>query len=127
MGLERKVTVPLDTVPSWSLVAKFFAAKNFPLKVMMIDGALSFPDEQPPDSWRDLRLGTPLGMVTLRKENDAFRVITWGNASGPLLQAWNALTLGLAKIFRGVIHDGEGTVSALEFANKAELPEGFVF
>src|SRR3712207_8342677 len=31
----------------------------------------SFPDEVPPEGWRELRVGTPQGMVTLRREGGA--------------------------------------------------------
>ena len=104
MGMDRKVTFT-TTVPVWPRLAEFCAARQFPLKLMMIDGALSFPDEQPPDAWQDLRVGTPLGMVTLRRESDGVRVVTWGNAEGSLLQAWNTLISALAEAFGGVVDD----------------------
>lgn len=126
MGMDRKVTFPVGTVAAWATMAEFFAARHFPLKMMMIDGALSFPDEQPPDSWRELRVGTPQGMVTLRREDDGVRLVTWGNAEGPLLQAWNALAWGLAQVFGGVIDDDGRGVSATEFAQGAALPAGLV-
>ena len=126
MGMDRKVVLPLDTLPSWARLAEFFTALQFPVKMMMIDGELSFPDDQPPDTWRELRVGTPLGMVTLRREDDGVRVVTWGNAEGPLRQAWDAMTWALAEVFGGAIEDHEGTLSAQEFARKAELPAGLV-
>jgi hypothetical protein len=126
MGMDRKVAFAPGTVPDWARLAGFFAARQFPIKTMMIDGELSFPDDQPPCTWRELRLGTPLGMVTLRREDDAVRVVTLGNAQGPLLHAWNALTWGLAAVFGGAIHDGDEMVSAEEFTQRAELPEGLV-
>src|ERR1700738_582389 len=126
MGMERKVAIPQDTVLAWARVAEFMAARQFPLKMMMIDGALSFPDEQPPDTWRELRIGTPLGMVTLRREDDGIRVVTWGNAEGPLRQAWNAVSWALAEVYVGNIDDVGGNLSPSEFARKTELPGGLV-
>src|ERR1700675_1970776 len=120
MGMDRKVTFPAETVPAWGRVAEFCAARQFPVKMMMIDGALSFPDEQPPDNWHELRVGTALGMVTLRRDTDGVRLVTWGNAEGPLRQAWDALTWALAEVFGGLIQDGEATLSAAEFARKVE-------
>jgi hypothetical protein len=125
MGMDRKVTLPPQTVPAWSRLADFFEARQFPVKMMMIDGALSFPDEQPPDTWSELRVGTPLGMVTLRRETDGVRVVTWGNATGSLLAAWNALTWAIAEVFGGVILADQGAMSAPDFARTAQLPEGF--
>jgi hypothetical protein len=124
MGMDRKVTLPAGAVPAWPTLVEFLAARNFPVKLMMIDGQLSFPDEQPPDSWRELRVQTPSGMVTLRREDDGVRLVTWGNAEGPLLQAWNALTWAIATAFGGIIQE-EGTArSAQDFARLADLPAG---
>ncbi len=122
MGMDRKVTLRPDTVPSWERVREFCAARNYPVKMMMIDGELSFPDEQPPETWHELRVGTPQGMVTLRREADAIRLVTWGNASGPLLSAWNGLSWVLAEVFRGEVSDANGTQSAAQFAGEHELP-----
>jgi hypothetical protein len=122
MGIDRKVTVPADTVPTWPRLTEFCAARHYPLKLLMIDGELCFPDEQPSDAWSELRVGTLQGMVTLRREQDGIRLVTWGNAEGPLLLAWNGLTWALAETFGGMIHDAERTMSASEFARKAEMP-----
>jgi hypothetical protein len=126
MGMDRKVTIPSDAPPTWGRLADFLAERQFSVKTMMIDGELSLPDEQPPDAWRELRVGTPLGMVTLRREADGVRLVTWGNAEGPLRQAWNALTWALAEVFGGVIHDDTGPMSAAEFARRTDLPRGFI-
>jgi hypothetical protein len=107
-------------------LADFLAARQFPVKLMMIDGELSLPDEQPPDSWRELRVGTALGMVTLRREADSVRLVTWGNAEGSLRQAWNTLTWALAELFGGVIDDERGAMSAAEFARGVDMPRGVI-
>jgi hypothetical protein len=125
MGMDRKVTFAAGTALAWPRLDEFCAARGLPLTLMMIDGALSFPDEQPPDAWRELRVGTTLGMVTLRREADGVRAITWGNAEGPLRQAWNALTWALAVVFRGVIEDAGKSLTPRDFAHEAELPDGF--
>jgi hypothetical protein len=44
----------------------------------MIDGELAFPDEEPPEDWRELRIGTPEGMmVTIRRERDRVVLVVW--------------------------------------------------
>jgi len=118
MGMDRKVALPADAVPSWVHLSSFFSARQYPVKLMMIDGELSFPDEQPPDSWRELRLGTSLGMVTLRRETDGISVVTWGNAEGPLRQAWDTVTWAIAEVFGGKIHEGGRSLTASEFARE---------
>jgi hypothetical protein len=88
----------------------------------MIDGELSFPDEQPPEGWRELRLGTPLGMATVRREKDQLIFVTWGNADASLLQAWNALTWAFAEAGDGQIQSAHGSVTAAEFRRTIDLP-----
>jgi hypothetical protein len=46
----------------------------------MIDNLPAFPDEAPPEEWRELRVTLGHGMITLRRESNAIRVIVWGNA-----------------------------------------------
>ena len=65
-------------------------------------------------------------MVTLRREADGVRLVTWGNAEGPLRHAWNALTWALADLFGGVIDDDRGALSAAEFARGVDLPRGVI-
>jgi hypothetical protein len=71
MGMAQSVTFPAGSLPSWSAVQDLLASRGFPVQVRMIDGELAFPDEEPPENWRELRLGTPDGMiVTVRREGD---------------------------------------------------------
>src|SRR6516164_2151443 len=125
MGMERAVNYR-TTPPAWTAARDLLAAHGYPLQMRMIDGQLAFPDEQPPDAWRELRVGTPQGMVTLRREGDGIRVVTWGNAEGPLRQAWNALTWGLAAACTGTIHDQQESMSAEEFTRSADLPAALI-
>ena len=120
MGMDQKVAYPPDRAPTWPQVSAFLASRGFPLKLMMIDGELAFPDETPAETWRELRVGTPQGMVTLRREADGMRLVTWGNADAGLRQAWNALAWAMAEISGGTV---QGSTAA-EFARTAELPPG---
>lgn len=122
MGLDRLVTLPAGTVLAWPPLAQFLGERQLPVRLMMIDGQLSFPDEVPPDSWRELRLGTPAGMLTLRREENGVRTVVWGNAEGPLLQAWTLVTWALATLHGGTIMVGEKQLSADEFARQQDMP-----
>src|SRR6516225_3610696 len=86
MGLEQTVTFAEGTLPPWNQISDLLARHGFPVQVRMIDNELAFPDEVPPETWRELRLGTPQGMVTLRRESRQVAVVTWGNADAGLLQ-----------------------------------------
>ncbi len=88
----------------------------------MIDGQLAFPDEVPPDEWKELRLGTPQGMVTLRRDGDAVVFVTWGNADAALRQTWNAVVWAFAAVGGGTIPTPNGAVDAETFRRQAEMP-----
>src|SRR3954463_8440315 len=123
MGMEQVVTFAPGSLPSWEAVSALLSARSFPLQVRMIDGELAFPDEQPPEGWRELRLGTPQGMVTLRREPDRITFVTWGNADRPLLQAWNALVWAYAHAGPGHILTAAGPVTAEAYRRSADLSD----
>jgi hypothetical protein len=122
MGVEQVVTFAAGAVPTWPAMRDLLAGRGFPVQVRMIDGELAFPDEAPPDAWHELRVGTPQGMVTLRREPDRVLVVTWGNADGPLLQAWNALTWALAAAGDGQVVTANAAITAEDYHRTADLP-----
>lgn len=124
MGMDQKVTFAAERSPTWEEIAAFLSEWNFPVQMRMIDGELAFPDETPPPSWRELRVGTAHGMVTLRRDADAITLTIWGNADKAMFQDWNAVTWAVASVSSGQIMTEEGTQTAEEFARKAEMPEG---
>jgi hypothetical protein len=121
MGMDRKVRLG-DVAAKWEAVRDLLAAHGFPVELRMIDGQLAFPDEEPPAEWRELRLGTPQGMVTVRREADAVVCVTWGNADETLRQAWNAVAWAFAEVCGGVVEVETGTENADRFRERAELP-----
>jgi hypothetical protein len=121
--MEQRVTFPRGSAPSWEALRDLLAARGFAVQLMMIDGELSFPDETPPPAWREVRVGTPGGMVTLRREADAVLCVTWGNADAPMRRAWNALAWALAEAGAGVVETPSGPRMPDEFLREAELPE----
>ena len=122
MGVEQTVSFTGRAVPSWPEVAGLLARHGLAAQVRMIDGELSFPDEVPPASWRELRLGTPQGMVTVRREGHRLVFVTWGNAEASLTQAWNAVAWAFAAAGGGQVQSADGAWSAAEFQHRADLP-----
>src|ERR1043166_5760308 len=110
MGLEQTVTFASGSLPSYDAVSALLAEQGFPIQLRMIDGELAFPGEQPPENWRELRLGTPQGMVTLRRDGDRLSFVIWGNADRALTQARNALVWAFAALGDGQVltESGEG-------------------
>ncbi len=122
MGLDRKVTFAADKSPAWPALAALLAEKQVKVQLRMIDGELAFPDEEPAETWKELRVGVGGGMVTLRREADAVTLVVWGNADANLQRGWNALTWAVAHQAGGVIHSDGATKSADDFARTADLP-----
>lgn len=106
---------------SWAEFSNLLAAKSFPVQLRMIDGELSFPDELPAENWRDLRVGSPQGMITLRRDDSAIAVVTWGDADPAMRQAWNALAWAAAEVTAGHVD----SQTPPKFAAGVEMPPGF--
>jgi hypothetical protein len=121
--MEQTVEVPAGAVPSWEALRDFLAGKQFPLQMRMIDGQLAFPDESPPENWAELRLGTPAGMVTLRRHGNHVSFVTWGNADTAMQRAWNALVWAFAHLGGGRVVTPGGALSADEYFRANDLPE----
>jgi hypothetical protein len=103
MGLELSVRFPPGSVPAWPAVRDLLARKSCLVQLRMIDGELSFPDELPPASWRELRLGTSQGMITVRREADRLFFVVWGNAEPALLQARDLMMTAFAEAGNGKV------------------------
>jgi hypothetical protein len=122
MGMEQIVTFPAGSQASWQAARDLLASHGFAFQIRMIDGQLAFPDEVPPENWRELRLATTEAMVTVRREQNRLVLVVWGNADARLVHAWNALTWAFAHTGHGRIESSEGTRSAEEYRNQADLP-----
>jgi len=123
MGMEQTVSFAGKPIPAYSAVRDFLGQRGFPLQMGMIDGQLAFPDELPTESWRELRLRTPQGMVTVRRDGDRLVFVTWGNADAAMLQAWNGLVWAFAEV-GGRVEMPEGGLDARAYQERVELPAG---
>jgi hypothetical protein len=122
MGMEQTVIFPGKPVPSWTAARDLLAKRGLLLQMRMIDGQLAFPDEEPPETWSELRFNLPGGMVTVRRDGERLVFVTWANADDALRQAWNALTWAFAAAGGGRIVAEVGEMSLVEFQARAELP-----
>jgi hypothetical protein len=122
MGMEQNVSFAGTTIPAYIAVRDFLSQRGFPLQMGMIDGHLAFPDEPPEESWRELRLRTPRGMVTVRREAERLAFVTWGNADAAMLEAWNILTWAFAAVGDGRIETPEGWLDAPAYHQRMRLP-----
>lgn len=121
MGIQKQVAFEGGLIPEWAEVRDVLAGKGFPIRPQMIDGELSLPDELPSKTWRELRVGTPHGMVTLRREAGGILFVIWGNADPLLQQARDALVWAFASCGNGRVDAANGACSAVEFARQVDL------
>jgi hypothetical protein len=122
MGMEQSVSFAGTSIPAYSAVRDFLGPRGFPLHMGMIDGQLAFPDELPEENWRELRLRTPQGMVTVRRDGERLVFVTWGNADAAMVQAWNALVWAFAEVGGGRVETPEGLLEARTYQERMELP-----
>ena len=122
MGMEQSVSFAGPTIPAYPAVRDFLGQRGFLLQMGMIDGQLAFPDELPEENWHELRLRTPQGMVTLRRDGARLIFVTWGNADAAMLQAWNALVWAFAEVGGGQVETPEGLLDARAYRDQVELP-----
>lgn len=119
------VSFPGGVTPSWPAVRERLARHGLSMPMRMIDGQPAFPDEEPPEDWRELRVAAVGGMITIRREAGRVAFVTWGNASPAVRRAVNALAWAFADAGPGLVDAPEGTVDAAAFLRVADLPEGF--
>jgi hypothetical protein len=53
----------------------------------MVDNALVRPSAPPPAEWSEVRLRTPAGMITLRRQAGGIALVVFGNADAALQTA----------------------------------------
>jgi hypothetical protein len=121
MGMDRVVKFAETAAVDWPGVRDRLTAGGFPTQLVMIDGQLAFPDEEPTPDWTELRVKTPQGMVTLRREPGRVSCVTWGNADAALREAWNAVAWAVAAA-GGRVETDAGELDADAFRGQVEMP-----
>ena len=102
MGMERVVTFP-DAGPSWAAVRERLSAAGAAVQMRMIDNLPAFPDEEPQDGWRELRVSLGGGMLTLRRGPGRLRVVVWGNADDAMKRDQETLVRACAEAGGGTV------------------------
>ncbi len=121
MGLDRIIRFPSVETPSWEAIQSQLTRVGESGPLRMIDGEPAFPDETPPAEWKELRIGTAAGMVTVRRGAGFLTCVVWGNADPALNSAWSKLVWACAAAGSGAVETSTGPVSADEFATAAGL------
>jgi hypothetical protein len=122
MGVEQTVMLPPGVPVPWTAIVERLTARAFSIQLRMIDGLPAFPEEEPSADWRELRVGTAAGMITLRRTPAGMGVTVWGNADPALLAAANALLWAVADVGGGRVETPAGSVTAAQFARAVPLP-----
>jgi len=105
MGMQRAIRFAAAE-PAWPAVTAALRALGERPILRMIDGLPAFPDEEPADGWRELRVSVSGGMVTLRRGAGEWACVVWGNADDALVRGWDACCQAVARAGNGVIDGG---------------------
>jgi hypothetical protein len=116
MGLDRTIRFPTSETPSWDAIQARLACVGEAAPLRMIDGIPAFPDESPDPGWKELRVGTAAGMVTIRRGPGTLTCVIWGTADPALNAAWEKVIWACAMAGGGRIDTPTGPTSAEEFA-----------
>jgi hypothetical protein len=122
MGMELTIKFP-STTPLWEAVRSNLKRAGVPVTIRMIDGLPAFPDEEPTSEWNEVRVSTPAGMLTLRRERNVLWLIVWGNADANLVHHWQILTWACAAAGDGLIDAPGGPQTADQYMQSARLFE----
>jgi hypothetical protein len=121
MGLDRTIRFPTAEPPTWEAIRKQLARVGEPAPLRMIDGMPAFPDETPDENWKELRVGTAAGMVTIRRGPGTMSCVIWGNADKALEASWAKVIWACAAAAGGAIDTPSGPCTAAQFAQIAGL------
>lgn len=116
MGMDRTIRFASADPPGWDAIRDHLRRAGEDAAVRMIDGMPAFPDEVPEPGWREVRVGTSAGMVTLRRKPDALSCVVWGSADSALIAAWHKVIWACAAAGAGNVEMPAGSVPADEFA-----------
>jgi hypothetical protein len=119
MGVELVVTFPDKRVPAWPQAAALLAGRGVAVQMRMIDGELAFPDEEPPESWREIRVASGGAMITIRRGDASVTLVGWGNMDESQKQLWHALAWAFASAGGGLV--GPEGLTAEAFARQEGL------
>lgn len=95
--MGREIIVPVTGHCALAPMFSQLAGAGMAITIQMIDGALVPPNTPPPAVWREIRLRTPAGTVTIRRTPDAIAVTVFGNADAALEAAQRAIADALVK------------------------------
>jgi hypothetical protein len=93
MGLSK--LVPRRDTPPLAELLEQLARAGLPSLILMVDNQLVSPKVPPPSAWRDLRLKTPAGTVSLKRDAAGISVTVFGNADEALLAAQEIIAKAL--------------------------------
>jgi hypothetical protein len=99
-------------------VAAVLAKRGWSVQMRMIDGELAFPEDQPPEGWREIRVGASGAMITIRRQPEQVVLVAWGNADQTQQALWNTLAWAWAEAGAGLVQTAEGPMNAATFATK---------
>lgn len=79
MGMTKNLNFATKP-PAWSSVREKLVGQGHSPQMRMIDGMPAFPDEDPPEDWKEIRVSLGGAMVTIRSGGSEWSFVVWGNS-----------------------------------------------
>jgi hypothetical protein len=121
MGLDRTIRFQTPETPVWESIRVQLMRVGESGQLRMIDGLPAFPDEDPPENWKELRVGTVAGMVTIRRGSGVLVCVVWGNADATMNTAWAKVIWACAAAGNGNVETAAGIATPDQFAQNEGL------
>lgn len=121
MGLNRTVRFPIDETPTWDAIRHQLSRLGVTPSLRLIDDVPAFPEESPTSDWKELRIATEPGMVTIRRGPCSLDCVIWGNGDPALESFWLGVIWACASAGNGLVDNSTGAVPPDEFARSVGL------
>ena len=121
MGLEQRIHFADEATPTWEAIRTQLSRVGETPALRLIDGLPAFPDETPEPGWKELRIATTAGMVSIRRQPGMLACVVWGNADPALAAAWARVVWACAVAGGGTIDSHGQPLTPDQFATSVGL------
>ena len=122
MGLDRTIRFPTAETPAWEAIQNTTrTSRRVGPTAHDRRNARVSRTKLPDAGWKELRVGTAAGMITIRRRPGMLSCVVWGNPDAALNAAWTKVIWACAEAGNGSIEMPAGLLSAEDFAQSVNL------
>jgi hypothetical protein len=125
MGREIAVQIDEPAGVTWPAIRQTLLDHGVKAELRMADGELTYPADDPPESWREIRVSFEKRMVTVQRRENVIALVTWGDADLETLAFRNALAWAIAQKGPGVVLEEGNAIAPGTWYLENPLPTGW--